>query len=100
MFNSSLQVDPVVLVTKSVVSLLFSDHNTQQTHSNNSDSNAEEDIQVQQQKLRLFVHPEARVSTNPVLFCLISLKRNEYLFHLFTITQYFTFPQASVRPLL
>ncbi len=56
--------------------LRFSDHNTLQTHTYNSDSNAEEDIQVQ----ALFI-------TNPVC-------------SQFTVTKEFSFPQKSARPLL
>lgn len=52
-----VQVDPVVMViNSSVVSLPFSDHNTQQTHTNNSNSDAEEDVQVQEQRLKLCVY--------------------------------------------
>lgn len=69
----------MVMVTYSpVVSLPFSDHNTQQTNTNNSDSNAEEDIQVREQKLRLFVHwGGGLLSIDPVLICLFALKRND-----------------------
>lgn len=72
-----LQVDPVVMVTDtSAASLPLSDHNTQQTHSTNSDSNAEEDIQV-----LLSFHWEALFNIYPFSFCLIFLKGNESLFH-------------------
>lgn len=45
-------------------SYLLSDHNTQQTHTNNRDSDAEEDIQVREQKLMLCVNREVLVSVS------------------------------------
>lgn len=45
-----------MVINSSVVSLPFSDHNTQQTHTNNSNSDAEEDVQVQEQRLKLCVY--------------------------------------------